>query len=95
MRQLIRPLSPCAGLYHDLETGLAWVEDGDAVHLCHPQVEPGQVVEEDQVMELDGVRYNVSLLRVTVELEELARQHCQCGGQHTLWGQRSPERENY
>jgi hypothetical protein len=79
-------------LCRDPKSGIAWVEDGRAgvVHTCHPNVSdlansddaygPGANVRRSH-----GWLYHVDVCIVSDELDELARQNCQCGGTHTLY----------
>jgi hypothetical protein len=38
--------------------------------------------DEDRAVKSHGFIYNIDSLVVTDELDELARQHCECGGKH-------------
>ena len=97
-RELLRDVNPHVHLYRDLKTGIAWVEDGytGMGHSCHPNIAAtGNVAgmknlgywdKTDQTVRSHGWIYNVSHVTVTDELDELARRHCRCGGNHNREG---------
>lgn len=81
-------------LYRDSATGIAFVENGRTGngHSAHPNIDStGSVTgmkklgfwrQEDRTKRCGGAIYNIDKLAVSDELDELARQHCQCGGKH-------------
>jgi hypothetical protein len=94
MKQLLKEVGPHKHLYRDTATGIAWVEDGSTGcgHSCHPNIsETGSVTgmkgrgywrDEDRAVKSHGFIYNIDSLVVSDDLDEMARQHCQCGGKH-------------
>jgi hypothetical protein len=95
-KQLLAQPGPHQKLYRDPATGIAWVEDGTAGigHSCHPNIDAsgsvagmkanGQWDADARTVRSHGFIYNTSVLLVSPgdELDELARQHCHCGGRH-------------
>ena len=91
---LIKKVAPYIELVRDPKTGIATVEDGTTGcgHSCHPNIDrTGSVTgmkklgywgQTDLTVRSHGFIYNISRLVVTDKLDELARQHCQCGGRH-------------
>ena len=94
MKLKLQDIDECTTLYRDSRTGLAWVEDGHtgSQHSAHPNIDASGSVrgmkklgywgELDNVVRCRGTIYNISRVVVDDELDELARQHCQCGGNH-------------
>lgn len=93
-KTLIKEIRPYVELYRDNETGIAWVEDGTTGngHSCHPNIgasgsvrgmkQRGYWGKNDRTVRCHGFIHNIDRLVVTDELDEIARQHCRCGGQH-------------
>jgi hypothetical protein len=93
-RKLVREIQPHVNLYQDTKTGIAWVENGRAGigHSAHPNIsetgsvrgmkEQGYWDKNARTVESHGWIYNTDVLIVSDELDEIARQHCQCGGTH-------------
>ena len=93
-KTLIKEIRPYVELYRDNETGIAWVEDGTTGngHSCHPNIDTSGSVrgmkqrgywgKNDRTVRCHGFIYNIDRLVVTDELDEIARQHCRCGGKH-------------
>lgn len=93
-KTLIKEIRPYVKLYRDNETGIAWVEDGTTGngHSCHPNINASGSVagmrklgywgKEDRTVKCHGAIYNIDRLSVDDELDEIARQHCRCGGKH-------------
>jgi hypothetical protein len=91
---LIKEIEPHIELYRDPGTGIAWVENGKTGggHSAHPNIDVtgsvsgmkklGYWAEDAKTVRSHGAIYNISRCSVTDPLDEIARQHCQCGGQH-------------
>jgi len=93
-KTLIKTLRPNVTLHRDEQTGLAWVENGEAgiSHTCHPNIsgsaawmkQQGYWHQSDQLLRNRGFVYNLSQLVCSDDLDEVARSHCQCGGVHSF-----------
>lgn len=95
-KQLLREIDPHFKLYSDPRTGIAWVENGHTGlgHSCHPSIDASGSIRgmkdrgwwgrRDRIVQSHGFKYNIDHLVVTPgdPLDELARQHCRCGGNH-------------
>lgn len=93
MKTKLKELAPYITLYRD-ETGIAWVENGivGLGHSCHANINVSGSVSEmkklgywrkdDRIVESHGWMYNIDWCVVSDEYDEIARQHCQCGGKH-------------
>lgn len=93
-RELIKKIDEITDLYRDSNTGIAWVENGHTGcgHSAHPNIDASGSVkgmkkrgywrEEDRTVRSHGFIYNIDRLVVTDDLDEVARQHCRCGGKH-------------
>jgi len=92
-------LAPRITLYWDDQTGIAWVEDyrtGQG-HAAHPNIKrPRTAVDmqrrgywgkDERTVECQGFTYNIDRLLIEEPLDDVARQHCRCGGNHatTRW----------
>lgn len=94
MKELLRQIDSCTKVYRDTETGIAWVEDGRSGcgHSAHPNIDAtgsvagmknkGYWEKSDRTVSSHGFIYNIDMSVVSDELDELAKQHCQCGGKH-------------
>lgn len=94
MTTLIRQIREHVSLHRDPRTGIAWVENGEAGigHSCHPNISAsgsargmkakGYWAKDDVTVKSHGFTYNVSSVVVSDDLDEIARQACQCGGAH-------------
>ena len=94
MKKLIKEVAPYVVLYRDTRTGIAWVENGKTGngHSAHPNIDASGSVagmrklgywpKDQRVVKCHGFIYNIDRLVVSDDLDELARQHCQCGGKH-------------
>lgn len=93
MKQKLQKVGEHAILYRDTITGIAWVEDGSTGcgHSCHPNIDvTGNVRgmrrlgwgKDERVVRSHGFKYNVDLVVVSDEYDEIARQNCLCGGKH-------------
>ena len=93
-KTLIKQISECKLLYRDNKTGIAFVEDGSTgnTHSCHANIDStgsvrgmkklGYWRKDDRTTRAHGAIYNIDTLVVSDELDEIARQHCRCGGKH-------------
>ena len=93
-KELIDALCEYVDLYRDTETGIAWVENGytGAGHSAHPSIhssgspsgmkKKGWWGSDDRLVRSHGFIYNIDILAVSDEYDELARKHCECGGNH-------------
>lgn len=94
MKQVIKQIDECTTLYRDTRTGIAWVENGRVGldHSSHPNIDAtgsvrgmkklGYWRQTDRTVRSNGSIYNIDRVVVSDELDELARQHCRCGGKH-------------
>jgi hypothetical protein len=94
MKRLIQQVDEYTRLYRDDRNGIAWVEDGHTGmgHSAHPNISVtgsvrgmralGYWPKNERVVRSHGWQYNIDRCIVTDELDELARQHCRCGGRH-------------
>ena len=94
MKQLVREIRPHVRLYSDPKSGIAWVENGEVGlgHSSHPNIaasgsvrgmkQLGYWEKDAKTVRSHGFIYNVDRVVVSDELDDLARQHCHCGGQH-------------
>ncbi len=92
--QKVRDVGQHQTLYLDADTGIAWVENGSLglSHSCHPNIDrSGSVAgmkalgywsRDDRTVESHGFIFNIDECIVSDELDELARDHCRCGGKH-------------
>lgn len=86
---------PYLKLYRDPKTGIAWIEDGHAgvAHSCHPNISSSGSVAQmkrkgwwsknDRTVRSHGFIYNIDLLALSTDLDQVACDYCQCGGKHT------------
>lgn len=93
-KELIKQVGEYQVLYRDTKTGIAFVENGSTglVHSCHANIDAtgsvrgmkkqGYWRSNARTIRCRGAIYNVDTLVVDDELDELARQHCRCGGKH-------------
>lgn len=91
---LLEAIRPHVKLYRDPKTGIAWVENGESGcgHSAHPNIDAtgsirgmkarGYWRKADRCVRSHGFIYNTDSLVVSDELDEVARQHCRCGGAH-------------
>lgn len=94
MKKKIKEISNYQILYRCSRTGIAWVEDYSTgtAHSAHPNIDGtgsvrgmkrlGYWRELDRTVRTRGTIYNIDSCVVTDELDEIARQHCRCGGKH-------------
>ena len=94
MKQFVQQLTEYAVLYRDTKTGIAWVEDGASGnwHSAHPNIDVsgsvagmknlGYWTKDARCVKSHGFIYNIDLCVVTTAFDEVARTHCQCGGNH-------------
>lgn len=94
MKTFIKEIKPYIELHRCPRTGIAWVENGSTGtgHSAHPSIcstgsvkgmkNRGYWNKEDQAVKTSGYIYNISRSFVSDEYDEIARQHCQCGGNH-------------
>lgn len=94
MKVLIKKIDDITTLYRDNKTGIAWVENGHtgSCHSAHPNIDgTGSVIGMKNlgywrynalIKRSHGTIYNISVCSVHDSLDEIARQHCQCGGCH-------------
>lgn len=90
----IKELEPSISLHRCPKTGLAWVEDGKAgvAHSAHPNIHHtgsvrgmkrlGYWNKADRTVRCRGFIYNVDHVAVTDQYDQVAAEHCQCGGKH-------------
>lgn len=87
-------IRPHVRLFRDPVTGIAWVEDGTtgSAHSAHPNIHISGSVEgmrdrgywgrNERTVTCNGWIYNIDRCVSDDELDEIARTHCQCGGNH-------------
>jgi hypothetical protein len=93
-RTLVRDLGNYKELHRDPRTGIAWVEDGSTGigHSAHSNIdasgsvrgmrERGYWKKDDVVVRSHGFIYNISSYVVSDDLDRIAAENCQCGGNH-------------
>jgi hypothetical protein len=93
-KTFVKQLAPYIELHFDERTGLAWVENGSAGcgHTCHPNIDKtgsvrgmkklGYWAQSDRMVRSHGFIYNIDRLAVSDKWDEVAREHCRCGGKH-------------
>jgi hypothetical protein len=93
-KTFVKELAQYVELHFDERTGIAWVADGTTGggHSAHPNIDASGSVagmkklgywrKEDRTVRSNGFIYNVSKLVVSDKWDEIARQHCRCGGLH-------------
>lgn len=93
-KKLLRQVSEYVYLYRDTRTGIAWVENGSTGggHSAHANIDASGSVrgmvsrgywrKTDRTVRSHGCIYNIDTLVVTDELDQIAADHCQCGGKH-------------
>jgi hypothetical protein len=91
---LIKQVGEYQKLYRDDKTGIAWVENGSTGlgHSCHPNIDSSGSVKgmkdrgywgkKDRTVRSHGFIYNIDHLVISDELDQIANDHCQCGGIH-------------
>lgn len=79
-------------LYRDPVTGIAWVEDYSAgiAHSAHSNIDVtgsirgmkrlGYWRKDDRIVRSHGFYYNIDSLVITDHYDQIAADHCQCGG---------------
>ena len=94
MKILLGVVRPHVRLYRDTRTGIAWVANGETGlgHSAHPNIHStgsirgmkhlGYWRKDARCVSSHGFIYNVDSLVVSDELDDIARQHCRCVGQH-------------
>ncbi len=92
--QYTTALAPRLALMWDDETGIARIEHylTGRGHAAHPNIKRprsademkrrGAWGKEDRVVQSQGFLYNIDRLVIDEPLDDVARQHCQCGGNH-------------
>ena len=87
-------LAPRIVLMWDDETGIAWIENymTGIGHAAHPNIKRprsaddmkrrGAWGKDDRVVQSQSFIYNIDRLSIHEPLDDVARQHCQCGGNH-------------
>lgn len=93
-KQLIKQVSEYVHLYRDSRTGIAWVENGSTGngHSAHANIDrTGSVLgmkrrgywrKSDRTVRCDGAIYNIDSVVISDDLDQLAADHCRCGGRH-------------
>lgn len=95
-KEMLREIRPHVTLYRDTANGIAWVEDGTTGvgHSAHPNIDASGSVRGMQelgywdkgarTVRSHGFIYNIDKLVANddEELDRIAAQHCQCGGEH-------------
>lgn len=91
---LIKKLGEYQTLYRNPLTGIAWVENGSTgcAHSAHPNIDAtgsvrgmksrGYWGKEDRCVRSNGAIYNISICTVHDDLDQVAADHCHCGGNH-------------
>jgi hypothetical protein len=94
MRKKIKDVEEYVTLYRDTKSGIAWVDNGKTgqEHSCHASIDisgsvrgmkkQGYWGKADRIIIANGGKYNIDTLVVSDALDEIVRQHCQCGGKH-------------
>lgn len=93
---------PHLKLYRDPKTGIAWIEDGHTGlgYSCHPNIDASGSVagmkrkgwwgKNDRTVRSHGFIYNIDLLSLSEDLDQVACDYCQCGGKHSGRPDRAP-----
>lgn len=91
---LLQQVSEYVALYRDSRTGIAWVENGSTGngHTAHPSIHASGSVrgmkkqgywrKDDRTVRSHGYIYNIDRLVISDDLDQLAADHCRCGGKH-------------
>lgn len=94
MRQKLMDVRPHVTLYRDDGSGIAWVENRSVGigHSAHPNISAsgsirgmkdlGYWAKDARTVRSHGFIYNIDSFVVTDEFDELAAEHCRCGGKH-------------
>lgn len=94
MKEKIKEIAEYITLYWCPRTGIAWVENSKTGngHSAHPNIDATGSVkgmksrgfwkQHDRTVKTNGAIYNIDKLVVSDALDEIARQHCRCGGKH-------------
>jgi len=89
-----KALAPRIVLMWDDETGIARIENylTGVGHAAHPNIKRPRSAEDmkrrgawgkdDRVVQSHSFLYNIDRLAIYEPLDDVARQHCQCGGTH-------------
>ena len=92
--QHTQALAPRIVLMWDDETGIARIENylTGVGHAAHPNIKRPRSAEDmkrrgawgkdDRVVQSHSFLYNIDRLSIHEPLDDVARQHCQCGGNH-------------
>ena len=92
--QHTKELAPRIVLMWDDETGIARIENylTGLGHAAHPNIKRPRSAEDmkrreawgkdDRVVQSHSFLYNIDRLSIHEPLDDVARQHCQCGGNH-------------
>lgn len=92
--QELQEIQEYVTLFRDVETGIAWVEDGRTGngYSAHPNIDKtGSVTgmkklgywgKDDRTVRCHGFIYNIDSLVVSHTYDEIARENCRCGGKH-------------
>jgi len=92
--QHTKALAPRIALIWDDETGIARIENyrTGRGHAAHPNIKRPRLADEmkrrgawgqaDRVVQSHSFLYNIDQLAIDEPLDDVARQHCQCGGNH-------------
>ena len=93
-KTFVKNLAEYIELHFCERTGIAWVADGTtgSGHSCHPNIDVtgsvrgmknlGYWHKEARTKRSNRFIYNIDRLVVTDKWDEVARQHCRCGGRH-------------
>lgn len=91
---LIEKISEYVTLYRDSKTGIAMVEDYSSGngHSAHPNIDASGSIrgmknrgywgKSDRVVRSAGYLHNIDRVVITSEYDQIANDHCQCGGKH-------------
>jgi hypothetical protein len=94
MIETLKEIQPHVTLKRDTDTGIAFVDNGSAGvrHTVHPNIDASGSVRgmvslgywnaADRTVQAGGFIYNIDRYVADDDLDKIAGEHCQCGGQH-------------
>ncbi len=90
----VKDLAPGVRLSWDDQTGLVWIDDyaRGREHAAHPKIKRPRSADDmkrrghwgpdDRCVPSQSFIYNIDRLSIHEPLDDVARQHCRCAGNH-------------